>query len=70
MEDPKKEQCAVLLVSLVATLSQMTDMSDFRSAWNRVTAALDQIVEASAVAGETVKPAVEKYFRSDRDTKN
>jgi hypothetical protein len=73
MQDPKKfteEQCAAFLVSLAGTLSLMTDPSDFRSAWNRVTAGLDQIIGASALAGETVKPVLENYFRSDREAKN
>ena len=73
MQDPKKfteEQCAQFLVSLVGTLSMMADPADLRSAWNRVTAGLDQIIAASALAGETVKPVLENYFRSDRDAKN
>jgi hypothetical protein len=73
MQDPKKlteEQCAQFLVALVGTLSVVTDPADLRSAWNRVTAALDQIVAASTVAAETLKPVLEKHFRSDREAKN
>jgi hypothetical protein len=72
MQEPKKfteEQCALFLVSLVGTLAPMTEPSDFRSAWNRVTVALDHIVAASTMAGEAVKPVLEKYFRSG-DAKN
>ena len=73
MQDPKKfteEQCALFLCSLVGSLSLVTDPPDLRSAWNRVTAAFEQIVAASALAGEAAKPVLENFFHGDRDAKN